>query len=94
MGWGLWESQRREPGQLGCGGGETAVINRVNTVSLLLIGLIPLYTRTRWAEGYESLREENLANLEVVEGSLLALCLDEDTQNLTDTDKSKKDMLR
>jgi hypothetical protein len=32
--------------------------------------------------------------MEAVEASLLALCIDEDTQNPTDLHKSKKDMLR
>ena len=50
--------------------------------------------RSGWAEGYAILRTENMESLEAVEGSLLALCLDEDTQNPTDQDKSKKDMLR
>jgi hypothetical protein len=50
--------------------------------------------RSRWAEGWESLQEENMESLEAVEASLLALCLDEDTQNPSDHDKSKKDMLR
>ncbi len=35
-----------------------------------------------------------MESLEAVEASLLALCLDEDTQNPSDHDKSKKDMLR
>jgi len=50
--------------------------------------------RNRWAEGYESLREENKASIEAVEASLLVLCLDEDTQNPSDTERSKKDLFR
>jgi hypothetical protein len=59
----------------------------INTVYIFIF-------RSRWAEGWESLKEENMESLEAVEGSLLALCLDEDTQNPSDHDKSKKDMLR
>lgn len=58
---------------------------------------IPLLTsdkRSEWFKARQLLVEDNLSNLETIETSLFAVCLDQSPQNVTDKDRSHKDMFR
>jgi len=52
--------------------------------------------RNTWAEAYNTLAKHkgNEANLKTIADSLLIVCLDEDTQNPSDTQRSMKEMFR